>query len=355
MSPTFKRIIGWAATGAAAWLVGRAVVRRRRRFDFCGRTVLITGGSRGLGLLLARRLAHQGARIAICARDTDELERARQDIANHGAEVIGLECDVTDRSMVEQTVRAVRSQWGEIDVLINNAGVIQVGPQREMTLEDYEQAMRVHYWGPLYATLAVLPEMRRSGSGRLVNIASIGGIISVPHLLPYSASKFALVGLSEGLRAELLKDGIYVTTVCPGLMRTGSPVQAQFKGHNEAEYAWFSVSASAPLASMSAERAADQILRACRNGQAHVVLSLPAKLASLIHGVAPGVTADTLGLTNQLLPGPGGIGTRQLSGRESRPHWLPSWLTHLGDKAAQRNNEIAPAPDAAGEAIQPTS
>jgi hypothetical protein len=114
-------------------------------------------------------------------------------------------------------------------------------------------------------------------------------------------------------------------------MRTGSTLHAQFKGQNEAEYAWFSV---------SAERAADQILRACREGRAHAVLSLPAKAASLVHGIAPGISADTLSWADRLLPSSGGIGTERASGLESRPRWLPSFLTRGSDRAAARNNQL---------------
>src|SRR5581483_11648807 len=160
------------------WLAVRALLRNRRAYDLHGRTVLITGGSRGLGLLLAREFAREGARIALWAR-------------------------------------AVRNRFGSVDVLVNNAGIIQVGPMEEMLLEDYEAAMQIHFWATVYTTLAVLPEMRQRGSGRIVNITSIGGKISPPHLLPYNASKFAQVGFSEGLRAELAKDGVLVTTVCP--------------------------------------------------------------------------------------------------------------------------------------------
>src|SRR5205085_11782954 len=138
-----------------------------------------------------------------------------------------------------------------------------------------EEVMKVHFWAPLHTTLAALPEMRQRRDGRIVNISSIGGKVSVPHLLPYSASKFALTGWSEGLRSELLKDGIYVTTVCPGLMRTGSPRNALFKGKNEAEYAWFSISDALPIVSMSAKRAAQQIVDAAARGAAEVVLSRP--------------------------------------------------------------------------------
>ncbi len=237
-------------------------------------------------------------------------------------------------------MQAAQNHFGQIDVLVNNAGTIAVGPMDVMTVEDYEQAMRVHFWGPLYAVLAVLPEMKRRGTGRIVNVSSIGGKISVPHLLPYSASKFALVGLSEGLRAELREDGILVTTVCPGLMRTGSPRNASFKGRHEAEYAWFKISDSLPLTSINARRAARQIIDAARHGDSEVVLTVQAKAAALFHGVFPGLTADILGLVNRLLPEAGGIGTRRAKGRASESELSRSWLAALTDRAAEENNQI---------------
>jgi NAD(P)-dependent dehydrogenase (short-subunit alcohol dehydrogenase family) len=312
----------------------------RRGFAFQGKVVLITGGSRGLGLVMARQLAREGARLAICARDADELERAREELTSMGAEVLALTCDVTERTQVEAAVRMIVERLGPVDVLINNAGVIQVGPMELMTTADYDEAMRTHFWGPLFMTLAVLPEMRVRRAGRIVNIASIGGKISVPHLLPYSASKFALTGLSEGLRAELLKDGILVTTVCPGLMRTGSPRNAMFKGRHRAEYAWFSISDSLPFTSIAAERAARQILAACRRGDAELVVSVQAKLATKVAGLMPGFVANALGFVNTILPGPDGIGAGRVRGEDSESALSPSLLTILSDRAAVRNNEI---------------
>jgi NAD(P)-dependent dehydrogenase (short-subunit alcohol dehydrogenase family) len=328
------------AAGAGAFAAARSIFRRMNQFDFNGRVVLITGGSRGLGLVLARELARQGARLAICARDEAELGRAYEDL-NWRARTLALPCDVTDRGQVEEMVRAVQAHYGQIDVLINNAGVIEVGPMEVMTVEDYERAMNTHFWGPLYTVLAALPDMRRRGEGRIVNISSIGGKISVPHLLPYSASKFALVGLSEGLRAELAGEGIVVTTVCPGLMRTGSPVNADFKGQHKAEYAWFTISDSLPVTSISAARAARQIIAATKRGDSEVILSVQAKLAALFHGVFPGLTADILGQVNRLLPEAGGIGTERAKGKESQSGITQSWLTALTDEAARRNNEAS--------------
>jgi NAD(P)-dependent dehydrogenase (short-subunit alcohol dehydrogenase family) len=341
--PRFNRHTALMTAGGIGFMLTvRAVVRRWRKYDLRDKVVLITGGSRGLGLIMARQLLHQGARVAICARDETELEDARRDLEQHHGWIFTVPCDITDQGQVNTMVQSVQHHFGRIDVLINNAGAIRVGPVELMSLEDYEEAMKVHFWGPLYTVLAVLPDMRRLQEGRIVNISSIGGKVSMPHLLPYNASKFALVGFSEGLRAELAKDGIVVTTVCPGLMRTGSPRNAFFKGQHRAEYAWFSLSDALPLISQSAERAAGQIIATCKRGDAEVVLSLPAKIATTMHGLMPGCTADLLGLVNKLLlPAPGGVGTTRLAGKDSSSQLSPSWLTRLNDIAAQHNNEYA--------------
>lgn len=329
-----------AAAGAGAFIAGRALSRRLFGYSLRGRVVLITGGSRGLGLVMAREFAREGARLAICARRPDELEAARADLKRRGSEVIAIPCDVRERTQVNEMVAVARDRFGRIDVLVNNAGVIQVGPLEVMTVADYEEAMKTHFWGPLYATLAVLPEMRRRRSGRIVNITSIGGKLSIPHLVPYSASKFALVGLSEGMRAELLKDGVVVTTVCPGLMRTGSPRNAFFKGRHRAEYAWFAISDSLPVSSMNALRAARQIIEATKRGDAEITLSIQAKLAARFHGLFPGATADLLSIVNRLLPDAGGIGYARAKGKDSQSSLAPSLLTLLSEQAAASNNEM---------------
>jgi short-subunit dehydrogenase len=325
---------------AAGVFVLKSVWNQLTEFDLKGKTVLITGGSRGLGLVMAREFAREGARLVLCARDETELQRARTDIESFGGEVMTVPCDVTNKQSVTEMIERVNSRFGGVDVLVNNAGVIQVGPIEVMTPEDFEVAMQAHFWGPLNTILAVLPSMRAKKSGRIVNISSIGGKVSVPHLVPYSASKFALVGLSKGLRTELMKDGIKVTTVCPGLMRTGSPRNADFKGKHQLEYAWFSISDALPLLTVSAENAARQILRACKRGQAELVISVPAKVAVLFESLFPEAMSQILAVVNQVLPDAGGVGKQPMKGRDSTSAWSPSWLTTLNEAAAERNNEL---------------
>jgi len=337
-NPASGALIGALAVGGGLALLRLAM--QPKEYSFRDQVVLITGGARGLGLVMARKLAAEGARLVLCSRDSEDLGRAKRELEQIGAQVMTFNCDVMQQAEIESVIRQTCDIWQHIDVLINNAGIIQVGPYETMQLEDYREAMDTHFWGPLYAINAVLPHMRSRRHGRIVNIASIGGRISVPHLLPYSASKFALVGLSEGLHSELAKDSIHVTTVTPGLMRTGSPRNAFFKSQHRAEYTWFAVSDSLPGVSISAERAAEQIIEACRQARSEITVSLPAKAAVTFHGLFPGLTATLLRVVNRLLPPPGGIGAKRLRGHQSESPLAPSILTTLTENAAERNNQL---------------
>ena len=313
----------------------------RNRFSYAGRVAIITGGSRGLGLLMARQLRREEARLVLLARDREELLRATAQLDGHRQHVLGIVCDVTERQHVEHAIESALQYFGRIDVLINNAGIIQVGPLEQMTYGDFQRAMNVHFWGALHCTEAVLPHMRNRQFGRIINIASIGGLLAVPHLAPYSASKFALVGYSNAVRAEVAKDGIRVTTVCPGLMRTGSAVNALMKGRHEAEFAWFATLSSLPVVSMNANRAARKILNAGRRGVPHLTITPQMRIASILDRLMPNRMGRLMAFTNRLLPKAGGVhGYQSLPGRESRPAQLPRLVTVLGDRAARRNNEL---------------
>jgi NAD(P)-dependent dehydrogenase (short-subunit alcohol dehydrogenase family) len=331
------------AAGIGSALLARRLSRARLGISFENRVVLLTGGSRGLGLVMARMLVDEGARVVLLARDLTELERAKGELEARGrGEVMTLRCDVRRRGEVSAAVEAVLDRWHTIDVVINNAGVIQVGPLEHMIHGDFENAMATHFWGPLHLLLEVAPIMRHRRFGRIVNISSIGGRIAVPHLAPYSASKFALTGLSDAVRAELDPYGIRVTTVAPGLMRTGSPIHAQFKGQHENEYAWFKVASSIPGLTIAAERAARQILEACRYGDPTLTITVNAKVAAAANAVMPATMARVMMLVTRLLPSAAGESGNELKKgleNEARTPWTPSIVTTLTDRAAIANNE----------------
>jgi NAD(P)-dependent dehydrogenase (short-subunit alcohol dehydrogenase family) len=332
--------LGAIAAGALIGGVLLLTAKRARRYSFRDRVVLITGGSRGLGLILARKLLAEGASVCICARDKEELERAEAELSELGR-VYSMVCDVRRKEDCEIAVGAAVERFGRLDVLINVAGVIQAGPLEAQTDDDFRDAVDTHMWGPYYTMTAAIPHLKAAGDARIINIASIGGKVAVPHLAPYCTSKFGLVGLSNAFGAELAKDGITVTTVNPGLMRIGSHVNAQFKGQNELEYALFSMMDATPLTSMNAERAAEKVLEASRRGDADVILSVQAKAAHLFNVLFPNATRALFGATARLLPGADGP-TDKITGLESQSELAPNILTSAVDAAAYENNELKP-------------
>jgi NAD(P)-dependent dehydrogenase (short-subunit alcohol dehydrogenase family) len=251
-------------------------------------------------------------------------------------------CDVRDHALVEQQVARIEDELGPVEVAVHVAGVIQVGPLASLTRQHFEDAIGIMQWGPINLALAVIPGMRARGRGRFGTIASIGGLVSVPHLLPYSTAKFAAVGFTNGLRAELAGTGVTATTVVPGLMRTGSHLRADFTGDAAAEYAWFAPGASLPLVSMDAERAAARIVRGILRGRSIVILTPLAKIGARVEGVAPATTAAVMGVVARLLPDGPGRPTEAVQGHAARRGLaspLVERLTTWGNRAAGRNNE----------------
>jgi len=258
-----------------------------------------------LGLALARALAPERPRLLLMSRTIAELDRAAADLTARGASVRVIVGDVRDQQRMNAAVTSAVRRYGRLDVLINNAGVIQAMPFEHSQIEDFEESLATHFWGPLFAIRAALPIMRRQGGGRIVNIASIGGRIAVPHLSPYCAGKFALVGLSETLHAELKKDNISVTTVTPGLMRTGSHRNVVVRGQRRNEARWFGLASATSASSMSADRAARQILAAVRDRRARVTPGIQARVGELANTLAPELVAAVMAMvTSTVLPGP---------------------------------------------------
>lgn len=324
-----------ALAAAAAAVAAKEAWTRAHELDLTGKVAVVTGGSRGLGFALCRELLRQGARVATCARGEEQLEVARRKL---GGDVLAVPCDVGDRAQVEAFLSEVERELGPVDVLVNNAGVIAVGPWQTQTLDDFRELMDIQFWGTVHATYAVLPGMVERGGGRIANVTSVGGKVSVPWLLPYNCAKFAAVGFSEGLRAELAETGVKVTTVVPGLMRTGSHLAAFFKGDRAGlEYGLFAPLSATPATTVSPERAARRIVAAIRRGDPELTLGLHAKLAARANGVAPGAVAAVLALVARALPEVHGTHRRRGSDIESPVDRSP--LTAPGRAAAQRLNQ----------------
>lgn len=336
------------AAAVLAW-AGYRALQRMRETDLDGQVVLLAGASRGLGLVLAREFAAEGCRLAICGRDPQSLDGARRELVAAGAEVLAMPCDVADPAQVRALVDATMQRYGRIDVLVNLAAVMQVGPVLAMPRAEFEQAMGVNFWGAYNTIAEVVPVMRRRGGGRIVNIASIGGKVPLPHMVPYCCGKFALVALSEGLGAELAADGIAVTTVIPGLVRTGSQVNAFYRGDAEREWDWFTLSGSNPLTSISAARAAKRIVQATKRGESEVMLSWPAHVLSRVHGVAPELNTHALALANRLLPSASNEVGGRTRGMDIDTPLSPSPATALMQEAARELNQYGGRPEPSPE------
>src|SRR5437762_26028 len=327
-----------AAVFLGVWAIARAM--RTQRFSLKNKIALITGGSRGLGLVLARQICGEGGKVALIARDPDELARAKADLVGRGAVALTVQCDLLDSEQIQSAVRQIMDRFGKIDILINNAGIIEVGPLEHMGRDDFERAMQLHFWAPFELISRIVPEMRTWGGGRIVNISSIGGKMAVPHLAPYSVSKFALTGFSDAIRAELARDNIHVTTVAPGMMRTGSHVNAKFKGKHDNEFAWFAASAGAPLISMNADRGARKMLTACCRGRPCLTLPFAPRAAIVGNALAPNLTGYLMKFANRLLPGAGGEEGNKSRAGSQLSRLTPQWLTRLADRATKKNNEV---------------
>jgi NAD(P)-dependent dehydrogenase (short-subunit alcohol dehydrogenase family) len=287
-------------------------------FSFRGASVAITGGSRGLGLALAKELVQQGALVTLLARDGKELDRARALLVGeyHLARVHTIICDVTETAQVHAALEETVRVFGNIDVLINNAGAIVVAPYETLTREDFEAQMDLHLYSAMTTTEWVLPHFLRNKKGRIINICSMGGKVAVPHMLPYDTSKFALAGFSQGLSAELERHNICVTTVYPTLMHTGSPIQAVFKGDYEKEYEWFATGDNFPGLSQPAAVAARKILRACRDGQRELIPTTLGKARMGLGVIFPETAMALMALMNRLMPR--GLSRTYHTGAESR-------------------------------------
>jgi short-subunit dehydrogenase len=333
---------GFACTGALVLSAIATSQKLSRQLE--GKVVLLTGASRGLGLALAEQFGRRRAKLALTARNAEELERARGLLLARQAvrtqeDIFIFPADLCKAEEVDQLVQKTTARFGQIDILVNNAGVITVGPVENLTVQDFRDVMDANFFSQLHCTFCVLPQMLARSNGSIVNITSIGGKLAVPHLLPYTASKFAAVGFSEGLNAELRSKGIRVTTVCPGLMRTGSHLNAFFKGDAAREYRWFSLAAGLPGLSASARSAARKIVRAVALGKSEIAITPQAILAARLGNLSPTMTMRVMQLMNLALPSPIPAPTQSHRGADVRDLELKPAMV-LAQAAARRYNQM---------------
>jgi NAD(P)-dependent dehydrogenase (short-subunit alcohol dehydrogenase family) len=215
---------------------------------------LVTGASRGIGRGVALALARAGADVALAARTVPDLEQVAEKVRALGRRALVVPADVRDdRSvhvMVEQTLEA----FGRLDILVNNAGLGHFGPVDELTLEQFDEMLGVNLRGPFLCIRAAVPAMKRQGSGAILNIASVAGLVANPNLAGYNASKFGLMGLSEACMLELRHFGIKVSTICPGSTATdfaGGRDPADRLGVDDVAHAVLAVLAAGPNALVS--------------------------------------------------------------------------------------------------------
>jgi NAD(P)-dependent dehydrogenase (short-subunit alcohol dehydrogenase family) len=316
------------------------LMRGKQAVDFRGRTVLITGGSRGLGLEIARQLASEGANLVLVARSESELESAARELQSEGAKVLTVVADVTSKSDCERAVKAASERFGSLDALVNDAGIIQVGPLEHMSDDDFKSAVDLHIYAPLFMSRAALPHLKKGRVGRIANIASFGGLVAMPHMAPYAASKFGMVGLSDALRHELAKDGVRVTTICPGIIRTGSHLSAGFKGHQKLEYKMFKLGAVSPFA-VPAPLAAKLIVDAMRYGDPFLAFPSAVGWAGVLYRLFPNVAALLLSTVTRFMPAPTDEqGDQLMSGGQLEPQTSAAPFSSNADEAAKANNEL---------------
>lgn len=190
------------------------------RPGLAGRVAVVTGGGRGIGAEVARRLARAGAAVAVAARSEGEIEAVAAELRGAGERALAVPCDVTDEEAVADLARRVDAELGPVDLLVNNSGIATSAPLARITLEEWNRILAVNATGTFLCTRAFLPGMMERGGGRVVNVASIAGVTGARYIAAYAASKHAVVGLTRAAAAEAASRGVTVNAVCPGYVDT---------------------------------------------------------------------------------------------------------------------------------------
>jgi NAD(P)-dependent dehydrogenase (short-subunit alcohol dehydrogenase family) len=260
-----------------------------------GAVVVITGATSGIGRETAREFARAGARVVAAGRRTSRLQKLKSEIETTGGEALAVQTDVAEQAQVERLVEKAEQRFGQINILVNNAGVGITARFEEQSLKDFRRVMEVNFWGAVYACKAVVPRMRTQHTGGvIINVSSILGKRGMPFETAYCASKFALAGFSEALRTEVMSDGIDVSTIFPGAVESEIWESAANKTGLEMPNV---------LPKFPARELARIIVQDARFPQPELVMALDAQMINFFSRLMPGVVDRLLGWSLPFLEG----------------------------------------------------
>ena len=264
--------------------------------DFSGKVVVVTGASSGIGEALAVAFARAGAAVVLTARDAARLAAVEQRCVALGAVAWSHRADVTDATQMQALARAVQERHGAADVLVNNAGVVMSGLLVDVEPADWTRLHQINVMGVVNGCRAFLPRMvERGQGGHVVNMASAAGIVGLSGMSTYSATKFALIGLSESLRAEMRRHRIGVSVICPSYVRTPIASKVKIVGALDTERTRKRIAQTFEKNSVTAEHVAQRTLDAIRKNRAITPVGRDAKLGYFFKRLAPGFLARVMG------------------------------------------------------------
>jgi short-subunit dehydrogenase len=251
--------------------------------NITGKKSLVTGVASGIGRAIALRLAAEGVDLYLVDFNAEGLADTVAEVRTHGVTVLSRQCDVGQPAEVSATVNDILNRWGGVDILINNAGITYYGHTEQMSAEHWDQVLRVNLHSHIQFTRELLPSLLARPEAHIVNVCSMFGLVAMPKLAAYCATKYGLVGFGESLRMEYGRDGLGVTSLCPGFVKTNlftsAPLPAKAKGHK----------IPPTFFSTTPERVAAATVRAIRRNRRMVVVEPFAKFLCLIKRLAPGL------------------------------------------------------------------